>query len=160
MSTTEALKDGEQHWEFCESVIISSEIIFMFGLNEFHWTAKTCALIWTLFPSTSYNLTLLWPFWLAPFTLTWWCQVTGRYLVEERIFSVVLDLSLRGWGGGLHNLPLGLVWPLSLDQNAFSYSEQLFLLDVHIYCLLPLLIHPLWHWTSIINYFLFYIPNV
>lgn len=107
MSTTEALKDGEQHWEFCESVIISSEIIFMFGLNEFHWTAKTCALIWTLFPSTSYNLTLLWPFWLAPFTLTWWCQVTGRYLVEERIFSVVLDLSLRGWGGGASQFTSG-----------------------------------------------------
>lgn len=45
MSTTEALEEEEQHWEFCESVIISGEIIFMFGLNEFHWIAKTWVLI-------------------------------------------------------------------------------------------------------------------
>lgn len=57
------------------------------------------------FVSFSY---FLWPdfvvaLWLALFTPAWWCQVTDRYLVEERLFSIVQDLSflsaLRGWGG-------------------------------------------------------------
>lgn len=33
MSETEALKEEEQLWEFCESIIILREIIFMFGWN-------------------------------------------------------------------------------------------------------------------------------
>lgn len=37
-------------------------------------------------------LALLWPFFPWSIHTVLWCQVTARYLVEERIFSVVLDL--------------------------------------------------------------------
>lgn len=100
MSTTEALKDEEKHWEFWESVIISSEITFMFGLNKFHWMAKTCALIWTLFPSTSSGLTLLWPFWSRP--LYPGLMVPGYRQVSSRrkdLFCSSGSLS-QGMGGG------------------------------------------------------------
>lgn len=112
------------------------------------------------FVSFSY---FLWPdfvvaLWLALFTPAWWCQVTGRYLVEERIFSIVLDLSflsaLKGWGGGgLHNSPVGLAWTLLLDQKVFRCFDQLFLPVMHIWCLLPVLICPHWNQIMIMNMF-------
>lgn len=77
--------------------------------------------------------------WLALFNPAWWCQVTDRYLVEERIFSIVVDLSflsaLRGWGApqlpcgtGLNTLlgPKGvpLLWPALSTRYAHLMSPS------------------------------------
>lgn len=71
------------------------------------------------------SLTLLWPFFSPSPLSNRWCRVTARYLVEERIFSAVLDLLFlsapRGRGGEVTPL-IGLVWPLSCSHAPLHCS--------------------------------------
>lgn len=74
-------------------------------VSKYLSNAKTCICICILFLSFHSVLASLccglssFPL----YALFWWCQVTARYLVEERIFSAVLDLLFlqdpRGRGG-------------------------------------------------------------
>lgn len=88
----------------------------LYWFSEFISNAKPCICICILFlPFCSVLASLCCGLSSLPlYTLFWWCQVTGRYLVEERIFSAVLDLLFlyapRGRGGVTPPLTSVLDW--------------------------------------------------
>lgn len=92
------------------------------------------------FVSFSY---FLWPdfvvaLWLALFTPAWWCQVTDRYLVEERIFSSsgsLVSVSSQGMGGSttaLWDWPEHSCWTKRCSAALTSSFYSICTFDVYL----------------------------
>lgn len=78
-------------------------------------------------------------------------QVSGRR--KDLFYSSGSLVSVSSQGmGGLHS-PVGLAWTLLLDHKVFHCFDQLSLPNMHIWCLLPVLICPHWNQILIINKF-------